>query len=115
MPAPTIPNFSLKQGDTLPPLIVTCVKGDGTIQDLTGATATTFSLWDSSHNLIETDAAATVVGAPTAGQLQYAWQPGDTTNPGPYEGEFHVTFAGGGKLSFPSSGKIQIYVEPRIE
>ncbi len=115
MPAPTIPTFSLKQGDTLPALVVTCYKGDGTIQDLTGATATTFSLWDQNHQPVIADAPATVVGAPTNGQLQYAWQTADTQNAGAFEGEFHVTFSGGGKLSFPSSGKIQVYIEPRIE
>lgn len=106
-------DYAIKQGDTLPPLIATLLQGIGTPQDLTGCTVT-FRMETLAGQTIVNEGACTIVGLPTAGTVQYAWGPTDTAAAGLYEGEFHVTFAGGAKATFPTLGTITIEIEARL-
>lgn len=104
-------SFSIKQNDTAPSLQVALFQGDGTPQDLTGAIVT-FSMQRQGYVTTMTiiDAACSLVGSPTAGTVQYAWQTSDTVTPGAYTGEFHVRLQDGRTITFPTSGALTIYI-----
>lgn len=101
-------DFAIKTDDTGPVLTVTCSYSDGTIQDLTGATVT-FAMRNASGTVTINDAAASIVGVATNGQVQYSWAAGDTATAGYYTGEFHVTI-GGIRYTFPNEDYIRILI-----
>lgn len=109
----TTPDFYLKTGDTNPPLTITCTNSDGTIQDLTGATIT-FSMWRKTGVMKVTDQAASIVGTPTLGKVQYVFTATDSDTPGDFQGEFHVTLASGKKPTFPTGPQGAEYIDIRI-
>jgi len=96
----------MKQNDTSPPLTAQLTNANGP-QDLTGATVTmSMRLQGSSANKIS-DAACSIVGNPTLGNVQYNWQAGDTNTAGVFAVEFRVTFSNGTIATFPSIGQGQ--------
>ena len=105
-------SFGIKQGALNPALEATLKKGDGTAQDLTGATVK-FSMEHANGKIKVNEGACTIVDAPT-GQVKYSWQTGDTDTPGTYRGEFHVTGLSGGEAIFPSEGYITVEVDERV-
>lgn len=95
-----MPDFSIRTGNRLPALTITCTYSDGTIQDLTGATVTFAMRYD--NGLIKVpDTAALVVGPAVNGVLQYQWAAGDVDTAGDFQGEFHVVI-GGKPVTFPN-------------
>jgi len=48
------------------------------------------------------------------GQLQYQWQPGDTSTPGRYLAEVQCNFLMNGPLIMPTHGYYRIYISPRL-
>src|SRR5437867_7896850 len=105
-------DFAIKQNDTLPALLATLYQGLGIPQDLSGASVTV-RMETLAGITVVNEGACTIIGVPTAGQVQYAWQATDTATAGTYRGEFHVTFAGGAKATFPTLGTLLIDVEAR--
>lgn len=105
-------DVTVKQGDTLPPVQGTCQLPDGTSADLTDADAITFRMTPESAGLADDIAgAASAVGDPTAGVVEYPWQAGDTAIPGLYRAEFHVHYLDGSSETFPSEGYISVEVQ----
>ena len=91
--------FSLKVGDTAPSLIAVISYSDGSLPDLTGASAT-FAMRDAVGTVVIPETACTVNAA--TNEVSYAWSSGDTDTAGEYTGEFTVTGAGGKITSYPS-------------
>lgn len=95
----------LVQGDTYPPIRSTITKSDGSIQDLTTATAVKFQFRKRDDKVYTVNAAATVLNA-TAGRVEYLFGPNDLMSPGEYLVQWEVTFAVG------SGSRIQTTAEP---
>lgn len=106
--------YYVKQGDTLPALDVAVVKdSDGSVVDLTDATAVQFRMRSVNARpagAFKVNAAGSFVSKP-AGTLRYAWIAGDTDTPGRFVGEFVITFTGGGVMTVPTRGGLEIVVE----
>lgn len=104
--------FEIKKGDRLPELEATLKAGSGavlTATDLSAVTGVKFLM----RNHAETktiNAAATVVGDGTTGEVSYAWADGDTDTPDLYEAEFQVTYIDGRKQTFPNEGHFAVRV-----
>ena len=108
-----IENFIIKRNDTLPALVVR-VKTRGDIDEiipfnLSGVTATTFSMTDNYNNLKVSSSPAQILCA-SGGTLQYSWLTGDTDEAGKFSGEFEMLFSDGNKMSIPTNGAITIQV-----
>lgn len=112
-----LPDFTIKQGDSVPILQCTLSAG-GVAQDLTGATVT-FSMRLSGYTGVAPGSVlnqpATVLSPATNGVVTFAFTSAQTALPGTYEGEFHVTFASGAKGTWPDPGKLAIVVEGRVQ
>ena len=91
--------FSLKVGDTAPLLTAVISYSDGTLPDLTGASAT-FAMRDSSGVVVIPETACTV--AVGTNEVSYAWLASDTDTAGEYTGEFTIITAGSKITTFPS-------------
>lgn len=105
--------FVIKRHDTLPVISVN-IRTRGYVNELipyslTGVTACTFSMSDEYGNLKISSASANIL-VPSAGTIQYSWILGDTDTTGVYNGEFELTFSGGGKMSIPTVGSLDIHV-----
>jgi len=109
--------FLIKQNDTLPVLQV-CLFAKGNLgqreaMNLTGATAVTFSMIDKcgEYTILKETAQITNL---SEGVIQYSWNQNDTVEAGKYQGEFEITYTGGGKLSIPQVGGITIRITEEI-
>ena len=99
-----------KRGDRLPTLEV--VLWDGATDAaavLTGATAKVI-LRLVGESTAKVSAAATITDA-LLGQVRYSWGVTDLDTIGSYYVECEVTYASGGKRTFPSSGYLTLLVE----
>jgi hypothetical protein len=108
-----IETFKIKQFDTLPCLKV-AVKtrthlGSKIPFNLSGVTACTFSMSDDCGNLIVSSMPAQITCV-SGGTIQYNWIVGDTDNDGFFDGEFEMTFGGGGKMTVPTAGYIKVEI-----
>ena len=104
-----MPNFAIKRNDRLPALRVQLLRDDGTIVNLTTATAVTLKM-GAPFNL---NVAAVVIDA-VNGIVEYAWAAGNTNvTEGNYRAEFEVTWPGGIPETFPTDGYIivQVYTD----
>lgn len=107
--------YTIKKGDTLPALTRTLKFDDGTVYDLSSATAINFIVAPR-NGLIPDYANATtftgsVVGAATDGVVQYAWAAGDTSTlgVGDFYGEFEV-IEGTDRITFPNGKNQYIHI-----
>lgn len=107
-----MPDFTVKQGDTLPVFSDTLSYSDGTNPNLTGASVQ-FIMRSMVNKTVTTNAAATIV-SPTAGTVSYTPTATDTATAGQYEGVWLVTFAGGAQQSWPTDGYLDIWIEPNL-
>lgn len=98
--------FHLKFQDTLPVLIATLQKPDGSVVDLTG-TATKLHVRLSGSTTTVTRA-MTIEGLPTAGQVKYAWVAADWTGfPALIQGEHRMEYevlGASSRQTFPNAG-----------
>lgn len=108
----TSDSFYLKQGDTLDDLDRTLRNADGTAIDLSTATAVRFHMRRAGTVIV--DAAASVVGTASDGNVRYEWQSGDTDTPGHFQSEFEVTFASGKVITVPNDGFMPIIITEQI-
>lgn len=104
--------FFIKQNDTRPIISATLIDGDGSNVNLDGATVK-FIMRKVGATSATTDASATIADA-TKGKVTYSWSASDTATVGSYEGEFEVTFAGGGVQTFPNNRYIDIEITDDI-
>lgn len=97
-----------KQGDRLPPLDVVLEESDGTPVDLTGSTVK-FLMRALGGTIAKVDAAASVIGSATLGQVRYEWGASDLDTAGVFEAEFEATSAGK-KRTFPTKKYLYVNV-----
>lgn len=95
--------FTIKQGDTSPPLEVTLAE-DGVLKDLTGA-AVRFIMEG------RIDSPATVAGL---GKIKYQFTAVDSSVAGCFRGEFEVTLPSGKIETFPNFGYITIIIPEKL-
>lgn len=109
--------YSIKQGDLLPKIQATLRDADGVPLDLTGCTVT-FRMREkgltSGETLKIADADADIVGDPTEGTVEYAWQLGDTDTPGYYAGEWVVLNGSSEPMTTPTQGYIFVRIDPNL-
>lgn len=107
-----MPDFVIKQGDSLPVLSDTLTYSTGGAVNLTGASVN-FVMRAQTSNTTTTNVAATVV-SPTAGTVQYTFTAIDTATTGEYMANWVVTFAGGQVMTFPTDGYLEVTVEDNL-
>lgn len=109
---PAFPPWSV--GDRSPPLALQILQSDGiTPLDLTGkAVAFEMQLVNRTGSVIGSAGAASIVGDPTLGNVQYAWGASDLATAGNYDGEFLIT-SGGITQVYPAES-LRIVVRPRV-
>lgn len=102
-------DFTIKQNDQLPELIVTLTDANGDVVDVGEIVGVTFIMADKATGTNLVDAAATVVNG-EAGIVKYVWQGSDTSIASTYNAEFHVEFLDGRVETFPNSTYILIKI-----
>ncbi len=107
--------FTIKRGDTRPPLEITARDSTGAVINLTGQTGIQFVMKLRQHlgNAAvpkKVDAAGSVVGAETAGVIRYDWVAADTDEVGEYVGEFIYTDSAGEPRTIPNPAFITVRV-----
>lgn len=112
--------FQIKQGDTLPVISATLSTVNGPI-NLTGCTVqliltavqTPNGCWPMQQNpttpVPKVQGTCTIVGSPSAGNVQYSWAIGDTSLAGNYLAQFLVT-NGTQIQSVPTVGYISVQI-----
>lgn len=108
--------FEIVEGQLGPALQATLLKGDGTAQDLTGATITLF-MERRSTGTIKISAGAAIVNAPgTDGKVKYTWASTDTDTPGVYRAQWHVAGLTPTPVRFPTEhpGYFVVHVLPKV-
>lgn len=100
-------DYEIKQGDLTPPLESTLAE-NGEPKDLTSAEKVVFEM-----NLYDSDVTvgreAQIVNA-SEGSVSFAWEDGDTDEPGLYFIEWEVIFPGQKSQSFPNSSYDMLYI-----
>ncbi len=104
-------DFTIKQHDQLPELVVTLTDSIDSVVDVTGATVRFIMNVKGGDTVI--DESAVIVDA-VAGVVKYIWQDEDTATPGNYSGEFEVKFSDGREETFPNSTHIKIKIFPDL-
>ena len=104
--------FNIKQNDTRPIISATLIDGDGSTVNLDGATVS-FKMRKAGQTTAKVNASATVADA-AKGKVTYTWSSSDTDTVGDFEGEFQVTYAGGGVQTFPNNKYIEIEITDDI-
>jgi hypothetical protein len=103
-------DFYIKVGDTREPIERILRGSDGDPVDLTDATVRFLMrprADPDGDNVV--DAEATIVDE-ISGHVRYAWQDGDTEEPGHYRGEFEVTYDDDSVETFPNDGYLNVYI-----
>ena len=105
--------FFIKKNDTLPDLTATLVDGNFVVVDLTGISAIVFNMRDANGVVKINNVAAAVVVA-VDGTVKYEWVTGDTDTAGEFDGEFGITFGGGGIQTIPAATDIRITIRDEV-
>lgn len=100
-------DFTIKQHDQLPELVVTLGDFNGDTVDISGATVRFVMNVKGGENVLDRPA---VIVNPSGGVVKYTWQDGDTATIGKYSGEFEVRFGDGRVETFPNNKHIVIQV-----
>lgn len=95
-----VPTIKMDEGGDWPEIKVQLLGKSGTVVDLTNAASITFHA-KRDHTGVEITGTCDIVGAPTNGTVQYAWQAGDTDVPGMYVFWFVIVWAGGATGRIP--------------
>ena len=107
-----MPDFVIKQGDTLPVLTDTLTYSNGTAVNLSGCTVQ-FIMRSITAILPTVNTAATIVNA-AAGSVSYTFSSTDTATASRFQGTWSVTNATGQVQQWPSDGYLDIAVEENI-
>ena len=104
------PVFNLKKGDTRPELAITITdEATGSALNLTGASAK-FSMKPEKGGTVKVNAAAANIYDAGNGKVKYTWQAADVNTPGRFLAEFEITLSGGGIVTFPQDGYIEVNI-----
>lgn len=104
--------YTIKRGDTAPPLTATLTSVTGAPQNLLDATVT-FRMRRRGETVASLTRLAEIVDA-AAGRVSLTWQPGDTSVAGRYEAEFVVAFSNGDTQTFPSGDFAGVLITENI-
>lgn len=104
-------DFKIKAGDLEPSLQHTLTDQNGNPKDLTGYTVEL--KWKRKGDTVEVVKAATIVGDPTLGVVNYAWVAGDTDTVGIYDADWVGTIAGS-PGTFPTVEHFQFQIYATI-
>jgi hypothetical protein len=103
----------MKQYD-LYPLEYVIMDADGAPIDLTNATSVTMSMLDEQTGLkVVTSGGCTIID-PTAGVIQYEWQPGETDVVSMYRIEYRIIFWDESMVTVPSNDIIWMFIAPSV-
>ncbi len=106
--------FLLKRNDTMPSLMVNLIDRGRLLQkqdySLSGVTGVTFTMIDTSCDIAKIFNQPAQITCVSGGVIQYNWKLGDTNVSGNYKGEFELGYVGGGKLTVPQVGGIDISI-----
>lgn len=105
--------FEITQGDTDPPLHAILSDANGQPYQVQPGDVVTFRMRSVVPGLrADISAPASINDAP-AGDVQYDWDPSDTTDFGVFDAEFHVANAGAGSSkTFPNGEFIRVVIKP---
>ena len=111
--------FTIKRGDTRPPLEITGRDATGAVIDMTGGLSIQFQMKLRQHlgnpNVpMKVDAAGAFVDAPT-GLIKYTFVGADTDEIGEYAGEFVYTASDGEPRTIPNPAFITVRVVQDVE
>lgn len=105
--------FSIKQGDSEPPLQVILKDADGKVAIINVGDVVTFRMSPVSVGVGPTVNATATVNDGTLGDVQYDW-PGGAPAAGLYRAEFHVARVNGDSVTFPGDGYIDVKIETAL-
>lgn len=108
--------FEVIQDALGPALEATLTKGDGTAQDLTGATVKLFMERRSTGTIKINGAAAAIVAPATSGKVKYTFQGSDTDTPGVYRAQWEVSGLSPTPVRFPTEhpGWFTVVIMPKV-
>lgn len=98
----------IKRHDTAPAFTATLRDANGTVIDLTGASAR-FLMREPRARILKVNGAMTIPDAAN-GRVSYAWATGDTDTAGKYQVEVEVTFSDSTIQTFPNDGHHDLHV-----
>ena len=100
--------FPIKKDDILPALRMVLRDENKVPLDLTNATVV-FRMRPSAGGAFKVNSGGSVIGTPTDGVVEYAWQGTDTDTVGTYLGEWKLTYPAGLR-TVPTTGFVTIQV-----
>ena len=103
--------YTIKEGDTFPPLRAYLQNADGSPIRIAGATVL-FKVTDKNNNIV-INTPVNVVDE-EHGYVRYDWNLGEPLSVGVYTAEFEITFQNGTIVSVPSDGYIIINVVKQV-
>ena len=104
--------FNIKRGATAPAISGIVSRRDGTVVDLTGASAVFRMRLKNGETVV--DAPALITDA-AAGAVEYQWAVGDTDTVGVYQADFRITLSTGKLLVLPVHSFVTVTVYPDVE
>lgn len=109
--------FSIKRGDTSPPIKYQLISSDGSMQDISNYQEVSFFMRNENKEVVvtgDTASGVTVEDAPK-GIVSYSWSSGDTSTVGTYDAEWEVVFGDGTIETFPNNSFITVKVKEDIQ
>jgi hypothetical protein len=103
-----MPELTIKQHDTWPPLRAT-LKANNVAIDLT--TATSVRLILQSPAPLTIIGVCSIVSPATSGVVTYSWISSNTATVGTYNGEFEITWANGAIETVPNDNYFQVAIK----
>lgn len=103
-------DFIIGQLDTAPVLTTALTYSDGSAVDLTGASVN-FVMRALSSTTAAINAAATIVGSASDGNVSFTFTSAQTAVAGIFMARYAVTFESGSVMQFPTDGYMEIQVE----
>lgn len=108
------PSFHLKVGDTRPEVAITVTdEATGNALNLTGGSAT-FTMKAEKGGAVKVNAIAATIYDAANGKVKYTWLTANVDTPGRYLAEFEITLSGGGIVTFPQDGYIEINIQEAL-
>jgi DUF4097 and DUF4098 domain-containing protein YvlB len=107
-------DFTLKQGDTWPPLQATLSDENGPL-NLTGATVSLDLKATNGGAVLALAGSTTILAPATNGAVSYQWAVGDTATVGTYSGEFEITWPNGTVTTVPSATYFTVTIVPNLD
>jgi hypothetical protein len=104
----------MKEGDREPALVATLVDQDNSPVPLNTATGVEFFMIEPQETTPKINGSSVNVIDAANGRVSYPWGANDTDDPGEYNGEFRVTWAGGNVTKFPNFRYLKIKVAKSI-